>query len=73
MANFVTQAELDEAAALSERWESLNADELQRLSYLCQLTQRHAANVTELFGISDHDGIISGMQQVIEKIQGRLA
>lgn len=72
MSKYITQPELNEMMELSDRWESLNTDELKRLLYLCRLTQRHATNVTELWGVNDH-GMIDGLSQVIEKIQGRLA
>ena len=72
MSKYVTQADLDEAAALSERWESLSTDQLNRFLYLCESIRSHAELAVDFFGATDPEGLIDGMAQVITKIQERL-
>ena len=73
MSKYVTQADLDEAAALSERWESLSTDQLNRFLYLCESIRSHAELTVGFFGATDPEGMIDDFTQVIAKIQGRLA
>lgn len=68
MSKYITQADLDEAAALAERWESLSTDQLKRFLVLCESIHSHA----KLAVGSDPEGLIDGMAQVITKIQERL-